>query len=308
MKNKIISAIWAISIIVAAMFWSLDWILIRPNFYEFPAVNIVFLEHLLWTIILSPFLFLWFKKLKNLNKKDLFALLWVCFFGWLVWTVAITEAFFSAFRWDNSLSIIVILQKLQPIFALFLASILLKEKLNIRFYLLAIVSIISAYLIVFPDITVIFSWIDKINISALYALIAAFSFGSSTIFWKTLVSDLWFKLSTSLRFTITTILAFFALLLFWDFSYIGQLQVIHWELLWIIVFTSGAFAMFLYYFWLKRVKASTATILELAWPLSSIYFDYIFNHKVLSSSQFFFSIVLIICFFLIIKEWRKLEK
>ncbi|MDD3303181.1 MAG: DMT family transporter [Candidatus Gracilibacteria bacterium] len=308
MKNKIISAVGAISIIVAAMFWSLDGILIRPNFYEFPAVNIVFLEHLLGTIILSPFLFLGFKKLKNLNKKDLFALLWVCFFGGLVGTVAITEAFFSAFRGDNSLSIIVILQKLQPIFALFLASILLKEKLNIRFYLLAIVSIISAYLIVFPDITVIFSGIDKINISALYALIAAFSFGSSTIFGKTLVSDLGFKLSTSLRFTITTILAFFALLLFGDFFYIGQLQVIHWELLGIIVFTSGAFAMFLYYFGLKRVKASTATILELAWPLSSIYFDYIFNHKVLSSSQFFFSIVLIVCFFLIIKEGRKLEK
>lgn len=308
MKKKLISVFWAIAIIIAAISWSFDWIFIRPHFYEFPAINMVFLEHIFWAILLSPFLFLWFDKVKKLTKKDLFALFWICLFGWLIWTVAITKAYFLAYGWDTSLSIVVILQKLQPVFALFLASIILKEKLNFRFYILAFISIISAYLIVFPNISDLFSWLNKLNISALYALLAAFSFWSSTIFWKTLVSDLWFELSTSLRFTLTAVLAFICVLVFWDFSYIWQLQLIHWELLWVIVFTSWAVAMFLYYFWLKRLKASTASILELAWPLSSIYFDYVFNHKVLSFTQLFFSWVLIICFFFIIKEWKKLDK
>ena len=37
--------IGAFAIITAATLWSLDGTLIRPNFYEFPAINIVFIEH-----------------------------------------------------------------------------------------------------------------------------------------------------------------------------------------------------------------------------------------------------------------------
>lgn len=303
MKNKAY-ILWSFAVILAALFWSLDWTLIRPKFYQFPALNIVFLEHFLWALVLSPFLFLWYKKLKKLDKKTVFSLIWVCVFWGLIWTLCITEAFFSAFRWDSSISVIVILQKLQAFFALFLASIILKEKLSKKFYIFAFIAIFSAYIIAFPDLKIdISNWV--FNMPAFYALLAAFSFWSSTVFWKDLVDKLWFKLSTSLRFTITSILAFFAIIFFWRISTISQLQALHWSLLILIVFTSWAMAMFLYYYWLKRIPASKATIFELAWPLSAIFFDYIFNWKLLSLTQLIFSWILIYCFFVIIKEKNK---
>jgi drug/metabolite transporter (DMT)-like permease len=47
------------------------------------------------------------------------------------------------------LATIIILQKLQPIFALLLAAIILKEKQSKRFYFWAIISLLSAYFIAF---------------------------------------------------------------------------------------------------------------------------------------------------------------
>lgn len=297
--------IWALSIITAATLWSLDWTLIRPKFYQFSPINIVFLEHLLWAILLSPFLFFWYKKIKQMNRKDILSLLWVCLFWWLIWTLAVTEAFFSAFRWEATISTIIVLQKLQPFFALFLASLVLNEKLSKKFYLWASIAIISAYFIAFWSIWKDIFNVNLLNIPAFYAIIAAFAFGSSTVFWKTLVDDLWFKLASSLRFTLTTILAFITLLIFWSFADFWNLEIIHWQLLWIIVFTSGAWALFLYYYWLKKVSASASTIFELAWPLSAIFFDYIFHDNIMNSTQIIFSIILIFSFFMIIKEKKK---
>ncbi len=176
------------------------------------------------------------------------------------------------------------------------------------FYLWAMIALVSVYFIVFPDINPGISWTDFFNIPAFYAIVAAFSFWSSTVLWKTLVDDLWFSLSTALRFLFTSILAYLTLIISWNFFSISSLELLHWELLWIIVVTSGAFAMFLYYYWLKKIKASSATIFELAWPLSAIIFDYLFNWKVLTNIQFIASWVLILCFFMIINEGKKIEK
>ncbi len=304
-KKSLSFLVWALSIIIAAILWSLDWTLIRPKFYTFSPINVVFLEHLLWAIVLSPFLFFGYKKIRKIKRKDFLSLLWVCLFWWLIWTLAITEAFFSAFRWEAIISTIIVLQKLQPIFALLLASIVLKEKLTKSFYIWAIIAILSAYFIAFWSLWESIFSIDILNIPAFYAILAAFAFGSSTVFWKTLVNDLWFKLASSLRFLITTILAFIILLLFWNFSDFWKLELLHWKLLWIIVFTSWAWALFLYYYWLRKVSASASTIFELAWPLSAILFDYIFNENILNSTQIIFSFVLIISFFMIIKEKKK---
>ncbi len=302
MKKRINFILWAFAIILAASFWSLDWALIRPQFYKFPPINIVFIEHLLWAIILSPFVIKWWNKIKKMNKKDILSLLWICFFWWLVWTLAITQSYFSAFAWETTIATVVILQKLQPIFALFLAWIILKEKLSKTFYIWAIISIISAYFLAFWWLKDDIFEINLLTIPAFYAILAAFAFWSSTVFWKTLVDDLWFKLTVSLRFLVTTILSLFILLLFWWFNIYLDFSLLHWNLLFVIVFITWAWALFLYYFWLKIVKASQSTIFELAWPISAVIFDYIFNWNILNPIQIISSIVLIIWFFMIIRN------
>lgn len=302
MKKKISFIIWSLSIIFAAILWSLDWTLIRPELYNFSPFVIVFLEHFMWTIVLLPALFLSFKSLKKIKKNDLFSLFWVWLFWWLLWTLAITEAFFAAYRWEVTISTVIILQKLQPVFALFLASFVLKEKLDKNFYFWAIISIISAYFIAFWWLWKDLFNINFLNFPAFYALIAAFAFGSSTVFWKNLVDDLWFKLTTFLRFFLTSILAIIWLLVFWNIYDITTLWAFEWKLLIIIVFTSWASSLFLYYYWLKKISASQATIYELAWPLSAIFFDYYFNWNSLNIYQIIGSFVLLLAFFMIVTK------
>ncbi|NTU73994.1 EamA family transporter [Candidatus Roizmanbacteria bacterium] len=80
----------------------------------------------------------------------------------------------------------------------------------------------------------------------------------------------------------------------------------HRRSLLIIVFTSGALAMFLYYFGLKRVKASQATILELFWPLSAIILDYFINGNVLTPLQIGATLMLLFAIFKIVQAQNRL--
>ncbi len=106
---------------------------------------------------------------------------------------------------------------------------------------------------------------------------------------------------------LTTILAIGVLFFMSSFESIKSLSFFHWQLLLLIVFTSGAGALFLYYFGLKKITASSATIFELAWPLSGIFFDWYFNGNVLNTIQIIFSIFLLISFFMIVEEHKTIK-
>ena len=299
----------SLAIILAAVLWSLDGVLIRPFFYEIPAINIVFVEHLLGSILLFPFIIFWWNKIKNISQKNLFNLFWISFFGWLLWTLMITEAYFAAFRGDTTFSTVIILQKLQPFFC----SISCKydtERKTFKeiLFLGSVVAIASWYMIAYWGLWKEIFSLNFSNNAATYALLAAFAFWSSTVFWKDLVSELWFKLTTALRFIATAMLSFIAIVIFWKFEDFWLITFFHGQLLLLVAFTSGAWALFLYYFGLKRVKASNATIFELAWPLSGVLFDWYFNGNILSPIQIIFSLLLFISFFMIIEEHKAIKK
>jgi drug/metabolite transporter (DMT)-like permease len=59
----------------------------------------------------------------------------------------------------------------------------------------------------------------------------------------------------------------------------------NWLFFIIIGVTTGSGAIFVYYYGLKRVKAIIATISELLFPISAIFFDYLVNGSVLSPVQ-----------------------
>ncbi len=61
----------------------------------------------------------------------------------------ITEAYFAAFAGETTFATVIILQKLQPFFALVLAALVLKEYLSKWFYIWATIAIFSAYMIAF---------------------------------------------------------------------------------------------------------------------------------------------------------------
>jgi drug/metabolite transporter (DMT)-like permease len=68
-------------------------------------------------------------------------------------------------------------------------------------------------------------------------------------------------------------------------SGLGDVGKNEWFVFVLIGLTTGSGAIFLYYYGLRKVKAMTATICELCFPISAILFDYLVNHKVLGVVQ-----------------------
>jgi len=191
-------------IIIAATLWALDGVVLRPNLYALPVPLVVFIEHGLAFLIMLPFLIKEFKEVKKLKLGDWGAFFWVAIFGGALGTMFITKALFYV-DFVN-LSVVVLIQKLQPIFALLLAGLILKEKLPKKFFTWASVAIIAIYFVTFPDFVPNFSTGDKTLIAALFSLGAAFAWGSSTVFSKRALKQVSFRLGTYLRFGLTTII------------------------------------------------------------------------------------------------------
>jgi len=294
-KRQVLSG--ALAIMLAALLWSLDGLFIRPLFYILPAGLVVFWEHLLGFVVLSPFIFLNWRKIKTLSRKSWGAVIWVSFFGGMLGTLMITKAFFAAFAGETTFATVVILQKLQPIFALFLAALVLKEKLPRNFYLWTGLAIIASYFLAFGKGGLNLGEIDWLNNAAVFAFLAAFAFGSSTVFGKRIANHLDYRAVAALRFGTTSLLTLVLILITGDFFKFNQITQAHWGWLAVIVLTSGAGAMFVYYFGLRRVSASAATILELFWPVSAVILDYVFNKNFLTGWQIVSALVLLLVFY-----------
>jgi drug/metabolite transporter (DMT)-like permease len=293
--------IGALAIMLAAFLWSLDGTFIRPQLYTLSASLVVFIEHLLGFLLLSPFLFLGWHRIRHLTTKDWGAVLWVSAFGGLLGTIMITKAFFAAFAAETTFATVIILQKLQPVFALGLAAVILKERLSYKFYIWAVAAVAAAYVLAFgaSDLHVIDVVLN--NKAALYAFIAAFAFGSSTVFGKRLTNHLDFKSVTVLRFGVTAILAFAVILITDELWKVTTINAVQWQLFFLIIFSSGAVALFIYYFGLKLVPASVATIAELFWPVSAIGLDYFINGNTLTPLQLGASAVLLIAMYFVVR-------
>src|SRR3989338_1353832 len=277
-------------IVVAAFLWALDGIVLRPNLYSLPVALVVLVEHALAFLAMLPFFIAELKEIKKLKAADWGAFLWVAVFGGVLGTMFITKALFYV-DFVN-LSIVVLIQKLQPIFALILASLVLKERLPKKFWGWAALAVVATYFVTFAGLIPDFGTGDKTAFAALFALGAAFAWGSSTVFSKRALAKVGFRLGTYLRFGLTALLMFFIVSLTAGFDSVRAVTGQQWLIFLIIVFSSGGLAMFLYYYGLKRVKASVSTILELAFPLSAIILEFLIRGNMLSWSQWLAALVL----------------
>lgn len=293
-------------IVFAAFLWALDGIVLRPSLYSLPVSLVVFVEHGLAFLIMLPFFIKEAKELKKLKQADWGAFLWVAVFGGVLGTMFITKALFYV-EFVN-LSIVILIQKLQPVFALTLAALILKEKLPKKFFKWAALAVIATYFVTFDGFLPNFDTGDKTAIAALFALGAAFAWGSSTVFGKRALKNVSFRMATYLRFGLTTLIMFFIV------TSTGSLNIAAFNLItpqqWLtfllIVFSTGGAAIFLYYYGLKQVKASTSTIAELAFPLSAILLEFVIRGRVLSLSQWVGVIILFIAIYQVALIQREL--
>jgi drug/metabolite transporter (DMT)-like permease len=129
--------------------------------------------------------------------------------------------------------------------------------------------------------------------ASLLALLAAFSFGSSTVFSKKILQKYDFKTATFYRYGITSLFMFFIILFGGKFNQFQQVTTENWIYFILIAITTGSGAIFLYYYGLTRVKAIIATICELFFPMTAIILDYFVNGTILSTVQWISAIIMI---------------
>lgn len=289
MKNKKI--IGAIAISISAIFWGLDGVVFTPRLFNLDVSFIVFMLHLIPFTILNLFCWQEYKHIKKMTKMDFIAFFLIALFGGALGTLSIVKALLLMHF--KHLTIVALIQKLQPIFAIIIARILLKEKFTKKYFLLAILAILGSYLLTFgfhaPDMASDGNLIK----ASLYALVAAFSFGSSTVFGKLVVNKFHFVTSTFYRYGLTTVIMAIIIIISGKEFTFNQITDTNWIFFGIIGLTSGTGAIMLYYYGLKHVKAMTSAICELFFPVSAILFDYLVNGSMLTIEQWIGAIILI---------------
>jgi len=124
-------------------------------------------------------------------------------------------------------------------------------------------------------------------------LLAALSFGSSTVFSKKILGKYNFVTSTFYRYGFTSLIMLLFMVGFGDFGQIFETTRLNWLFIVIIGLTTGSGAIFLYYYGLRKVKAIMATISELMFPISAVIFDYLINDSLLSTVQWIAAAVMI---------------
>ena len=278
-------------VVIAASLWAVDGIVLRPSLYSLPVPLVVFVESAIVAILLTPFFIKRFSSLKSLQIKDWIAFAGVALLGGAVGTMAITKALFYV-NFVN-LSVVILLQKLQPVFAIALATIFLKEKLPKEFFLWAGLAIIGAYFMTFGLSAPNFSTGDKTTIAALFALLAAFSFSSSTVLSKRALRNVDYEMGTYLRFLFSAIIMLIIASTTGDISNLNEITTKQIVIFLIIAFTTGGAAIFLYYYGLKRISASVASICELAFPLTAVVLEYFVHENILSPIQWIGAAVLL---------------
>jgi len=296
----------AFAVMFAAFLWAVDGIFLTPRLFHLGVPLAVFLMHAVAFVFMAiPFIIEW-KEIKKLNYKDWIVFFLVALFGGAIGTMAITKALFYV-NFIN-LSVVVLLQKLQPVFAILIAVILLKERPRARFYLWALVALIGSYLVTFGFTLPNFDVGDKVLLASLFSIIAAAAFGSSTSLSKYAIHKVSFRMGTYLRFGITTLVMLFVLGMFGSFKEFGNINGADWIVLLIIALTTGGIAIFIYYYGLKRIPASVSTICELMFPFSAIVLEYILRGNILSMGQWLGAVLLIFSVVYITRDKREVEE
>jgi len=284
-------------IIIAALLWAFDGV-IRRYLYALPPITIIFFEHLFGLIILFPFVYKYILKTK-FTKREFFLVILVSILSGLLGTLWFTTALLQVH--SISFSVVFLLQKLQPIFAITTARIFLKEQLDKRYIKWALLAIFSAFFVTFPNGWINFQTGEGTIIAALYALGAAFAWGSSTTFSKMLLGKIDFKVSTFYRFFVTILIALPLLFLFGNTNGGGLSIPNLFALLALIAVSTGMVALLIYYKGLAKTPVHISTILELTFPFIAILIDMQLYHTVLLPSQWIASIALVFSIYQIAK-------
>jgi drug/metabolite transporter (DMT)-like permease len=267
-------------VILAGVLWAIDTLIRYPLLFSgVSAERIVFTEHLFLSLIFLPLLLKDAKKIGAIKLSTIFYFIVIGVCGSAIGTLAFTKAFMLI-----NPSLVILLQKLQPVIAISLASILLGEKIKKEFLIWAVIALIGGLLISSTDIM---PGLAQLNFSmallsqkAIWgytlALIAVVSWGASTVFGKKLSAQGYDEIQImGGRFVLGLVF-----MIFYLYSRFGGLSL-DWNMatygkLLFMVLLSGIAGMYFYYKGLKLISARACALAEMFFPFSAVAINWVF--------------------------------
>ncbi|MDR3599349.1 MAG: DMT family transporter [Desulfosporosinus sp.] len=272
--------IWWIAL--GAAMWGLDGVFIVTLLKYVTSSQIVWLEHILLLLFAAPMLIWKRHELKCLNFGDWLAVLFISWGGSALASILFT----AGFTYGNP-NVVLILQKVQPVFAVLLAAWILRERIVKAFWMMLVVVLIGAYLLTF-GLHIPTTGNSTQLIGSLYALGAAALWGGSTVMGKRLVGKVSFTTVTALRFAVALPLLTLIILVqhpnWHSLSRALSLAPV-WANLLFQTIVPSLLSLLLYYRGLNGVKASHATIAELAFPATGLLLNWLILHQTIDFGQ-----------------------
>jgi drug/metabolite transporter (DMT)-like permease len=284
-------------VITACALWAIDTLIRYPliQVSGVDAFSIVFYEHLLLSIILFVISFKSLKKFK-MNKSHLIYFFIVGGIGSALSTLAFT----NAFRFLNP-SLVILLQKFQPVIAILLARTFLGEKIKPIFIFWALICLSGGVLVSYEDI--IHLKTDSKDIAELLfhpgafqgyilVLFSVCGWGAATVFGKKLVTLGYSDEQILAGRFLTGFLCLTPFLATGVDIFTHSVEV--YSKVSLMVLLSGLLAMYLYYQGLRRLSARACSLTEMFFPLMAVIVNWYFLGATLTPVQIFGGLLLIL--------------
>ena len=275
-------------IFFACLLWAADTLIRYPLLFAgSSAQQIVLFEHLILVTVIIAFFIVQGRKFNFLSRQTIVPFIVIGIFGSALGTLAFTEAFYLA-----NPTVVILLQKLQPLVAVTLACVLLKEQINSRFFIWLGLALLGSLLLIWPDLKALLSSFregdlehnNKALLGYGLALFAVISWGSATVFGKKLSSKGLNSIDLMAgRFS-------FGLLGMLPFAFITPtlvttIEISIFQKIAILALLSGVFGMYFYYQGLKRIPAHWATLAEMFFPVAAIFINWLFLSVAMTQIQ-----------------------
>lgn len=255
---------------LGAAFWGTDGVLRVPLLEEMSPSAIVLGEHLLLLLYSVPAVLFGWRAFRGLSVSQWVGLGVIGLGGSALATLLFTLAFTV-----GNPTVVILLQKTQPLFAILLSGLLLRERMGWRYWLVFVVAMVGTYIVSFDDLSPFGSVGADQTLAALLAVGAALLWGSSTVLGRLILKDMSFHTLTGARLLVATPLLLVVALFQGSVGQVGAGFSARPELLILLALIPGLLGLLLYYRGLSGTRASYATLAELAFPATAVVLNWV---------------------------------
>ncbi|NMO95150.1 DMT family transporter [Paenibacillus lemnae] len=271
-------------VVLGAALWGVDPLFRIILLNNMTSSQIVLLEHLIIALIAAPVIWKNRVEFKGIGWRHVGALLFISWGGSGIATILFTMGLSS-----GNLNVVLLLQKLQPLFAIILASLILKEKLPRHFAMLFLVAMAGTYLLTFGLALPIGHWSEVVQLGSLLSLGAAALWGGSTVMGRLMVGRMKYETVTSLRFVLALPLLS---VITWTEGAAWNLPAAGTSDMALVILNlagqallPGLLSLLIYYKGLTTTKASVATLAELSFPMVGVLINWIVFREMITYAQ-----------------------